>query len=434
MTDRLYGLSGATMLTPQEMLPGMSLTISGRHISSLEQPTAGPVLDLRGHLVFPGLINAHDHLFGNWWPRVAPGRPYANVYQWLDEYEKSARLYERGQNSPQDMYTLGMYRNLICGVTTVADHYMRIANPEFYTRHPIHILHDYGRSWLPRTQRRCGWGEDIQTEYGRAVRNSRPYVIHLSEGVDEQASTEMNVLLEENALGRNTMVIHGIALRHSDMRAMADVGASLCWCPFSNLYLYGQTADIPALIEAGVNITLGTDSTMTGSLNLLEEMRTARDTFRAQTGQDPSPRWLVELVTTHAAYALMLEDRRGKIAPGYEADLLVLPDMQRDPYSTLVDAQIDDISLLICGGIPVYGDPCYRPFFEQFSPQFTSVLVSQTPAESASQGYVEPDSRTEKLIAGDLLGLLERISNAIGYAVQLPFLPCTAPPQENGGS
>jgi hypothetical protein len=331
------------------------------------------------------------------------------------------------------MYTLGMYRNLICGVTTVADHYKRITAPEFY-KQPIHILHNYGRSWLPRTHRRCGWGQDIAAEYSRAVHNGTPYIIHLSEGVDEQASTEMDVLLEENALGRNTMVIHGIALRHSDMRAMANVGASLCWCPFSNLYLYGQTADISALIESGVNVTLGTDSTMTGSLNLLEEMRTARQSLRTQTGQDPSSRWLVELVTTCAAHALMLEDRRGRIAPGYEADLLVLPDLQRDPYDTLIEAQITDVSLLVCGGIPVYGDPRFISLFERFSPQFTSVLVSRTADELTQSEQATSDSGTEKLVAGDLLGLLQRISDAVGHTVHLPFLPCAAPSQKSGAS
>jgi 5-methylthioadenosine/S-adenosylhomocysteine deaminase len=180
-----------------------------------------------------------------------------------------------------------------------------------------------------------------------------------------------------------------------------------------------------------VNIALGTDSTMTGSLNLLEEMRTAREAFRAQTNQDPSSRWLVELVTTHAAYALMLEDRRGKIAPGYEADLLVLPDLQRDPYVTLVEAQITDISLLVCGGIPIYGDPHYRSLFEQFSPQFTSVFVSKTPADAPRPGQVKANNSAEKLIAGDPLSLLERISRAVGHHVRLPFLPFTTQPQKS---
>ena len=59
-------------------------------------------------------------------------------------------------------------------------------------------------------------------------------------------------------------------------------------------------------MDAGVNVTLGTDSTMTGGLNLLDEARAGRQAYRQMYGEDPSSQWLVELMTTHAAYALML--------------------------------------------------------------------------------------------------------------------------------
>jgi cytosine/adenosine deaminase-related metal-dependent hydrolase len=255
----------------------------------------GYVVDLHDHVIFPGLINAHDHLFGTWWPRVAPGRPYTNVYHWLDEYEHSAVLYDRGQNSAKDMYEFGAYRNLISGVTTIADHYKRIEEPEFYNRYPVHVLYKYGRTWLPRLPRRTGWGDDIPVEYNLAMRTGQPYIIHLAEGVDAETAQEMDILTQANALGRNTVIIHGIALRPEDMRLMAEAGASVCWCPGSNLYLYGVTANISALQKARVNITLGTDSSVTGGLNILDEVRIARRAFGDQTGEEPPSRWLVEL-------------------------------------------------------------------------------------------------------------------------------------------
>ena len=418
MQDQPYSLRGMTLVTPDEVLVNASLTVHNGRIAELGGSTAGQTLDLRGQLVFPGLINTHDHLFGTWWPRVGPGRPYANVYDWLAEYEGSPVLYDRGQNSAEDMYEFGMYRNLVSGVTTVADHFKRIAGPEFYTRHPIHVLYAYGRTWLPRHPRRTGWGDDIPVEYSLAARTGQPYIIHLAEGVDEETAQEMDLLLEANALGRQTMIVHGISLRPDDMRRMAEAGASVCWCPGSNLYLYGQTANIPALLRAGVNVTLGTDSTLTGGLNVLDEVRAARRAFRDMVGQDPSSRWLVELMTTHASYALLLQDRRGRIAPGYEADLLVLPDGQPDPYSTLVEANVGDIALLICAGVPVYGDPDYYPLFEQSGAGFSPVFV---------------DGR-EKLVAGDLLALLGRLSEAVGWTIEFPFLPCSAVPQKNDHS
>jgi 5-methylthioadenosine/S-adenosylhomocysteine deaminase len=410
MVDPHYSLRGAALITPTDILAHADLTVSGEHIASLDGPLAPYTLDLPDHLVFPGLINAHDHLNGTWWPKVGPGRPYTNVYQWLADLDASPVRNDRQQNPIEDIYELGMYRNLLSGVTTVADHLWRIDDPGFYTRYPVHVLYEYGRTWT--AQQRTAWGADIASEYNLAVSTGQPYIIHLAEGVDPETAAEMDVLLQAHALGRNTLVIHGISLRPQDMEAMARAGASVCWCPASNMYLYGRTANIPALLQRGVNVTLGTDSSLTGGLNLLDEVRIARQVFRDQAGEDPSPRWLVELLTTHAAYALILEDRRGRIAPGYEADLLVLPASRQDPYAALVEAGVADIALLICAGVPVYGDAAYRPLFEQFGPAFTPVCVGNR----------------EKLVAGDVLGLVDRLSQAVGRRVSFPFLPLTRVP------
>ena len=113
----------------------------------------------------------------------------------------------------------------------------------------------------------------------------------------------------------------------------------------------------------------------------------------------------------HGPNVAILEDRRGRIALGYEADLLVLPDGHQDPYTALVEAEVGDIALLICAGLPVYGDVAFHSLFEHFSPGFTPVLVSGTP----------------KLVAGDLVGLLDRLSRTAGREIAFPFLPCTAP-------
>jgi 5-methylthioadenosine/S-adenosylhomocysteine deaminase len=409
MGDNTYSLSEVTLVTPDKVYANTSLTITDGHIASLGHPIAGRAVNLADHLVFPGLINAHDHLFGTWWPRVAPNRPYANVYEWLADYEQSPVLRIRGRNPVDDMYEFGAYRNLISGVTTVADHFKRIDGERFYTRRPIDVLYKYGRTWTPRHL--TGWGDDVPTEYGRAVQTHRPYIIHLAEGIDKDTAQEMDILVQYDAVGRNTMVIHGVGLRSQDMRMLAKAGASVCWCPASNLYLYEQTANIRALEETGVNVALGTDSSMTGGLNLLDEARIGREAYRAQTGQDLPARQLVEMMTTRAAYALMLDDRRGRLQEGYEADLLVLPGGEEAPYETLVKAEPVDIALVMRGGIPVYGDLAYHELFSELTPNFVTVVVSGKP----------------KLVVGDLLGLIGRMSAKVGEPIDFPFLPCTAP-------
>jgi cytosine/adenosine deaminase-related metal-dependent hydrolase len=228
----------------------------------------------------------------------------------------------------------------------------------------------------------------------------------------------MDVLVQFDAVGRNTVIIHGISLRPEDMSRLAKAGGSVCWCPASNLFLYDQTANVWALEEVGVNVTLGTDSSMTGGLNLLDEARIGREAYRAQTGKDLPARRLVEMMTTRAAYALMLDDRRGHIRAGYEADLLVLPDGGQDPYAALVEAAPGDIALVIRGGIPVYGDASYHDLFSEFTPSFAPVTVSGKP----------------KLVVGDLLGLIQRMSDKVGKLIEFPFLPCTAPTSKGSSS
>lgn len=416
--QRPYSLTGATLVTPTEILPETDLTVVDGQITQLGRST-GLNIDLNGYLVFPALINAHDHLNGTWWPKVGPSRPYPSVYPWLGELHVSPVRAERQLNTDADIYELGMYRCLFSGVATVADHLWRIDGPEFYERFPIEVMYKYGRTWTVREP--MAWGKDMQTEYELAVRTGQPYIIHLAEGLDPQTAQEMDLLLGAGALGRNTLIVHGIGLRPADIQAIASIGASLCWCPGSNLYLYGQTADLPLLTHAGINITIGTDSSLSGELNLLQELRTARRYLTDRLDQvwlegRSIEQWLVEAVTTRAAHALLRQERCGRIAPGYRADLLVLADRGEDPYRTLIEARMSDIALLSRAGVPVYGDAHLHVLFEQYTPHYRPVCIYGT----MSNPSVQPQT---KLVAGDPVALLQRLSQTVGRRLDFPFLP-----------
>jgi hypothetical protein len=110
------------------------------------------------------------------------------------------------------------------------------------------------------------------------------------------------------------------------------------------------------------------------------------------------------------------EERCGRIAPGYRADLLVLPDRGLDPYATLIEAQMSDIALLCRAGVPVYGDLCFESLFEQYTPNYSRVRM----CDPASNPSVQPQI---KLAAGDPVALLQRLSETVGRPLDLPFLP-----------
>src|SRR5688572_31351335 len=62
------------------------LHLAGGRITA-EPPADAWVLDLRDHLIFPGLINAHDHLHLNNIPRLPQDKPFPNSYDWISAFE-----------------------------------------------------------------------------------------------------------------------------------------------------------------------------------------------------------------------------------------------------------------------------------------------------------------------------------------------------------
>ena len=68
-------------------------------------------------------------------------------------------------------------------------------------------------------------------------------------------------------------LVHGLAFSKDDIDLIKKRNANVVWCADSNLYMYEKTTDIGYLLEKGVNVSIGTDSPMSGSLNILEEMK-----------------------------------------------------------------------------------------------------------------------------------------------------------------
>ncbi len=105
---------------------GSSIRYSGRILSLDAQARPGDlVLDLEGAVVFPGLINAHDHLEVNHYGRVKCRSVYENASQWVEDMRPRLRndpALRAGQSHPlSDRLFLGGLKNLLAGVTTVAD-------------------------------------------------------------------------------------------------------------------------------------------------------------------------------------------------------------------------------------------------------------------------------------------------------------------------
>jgi cytosine/adenosine deaminase-related metal-dependent hydrolase len=321
-----------------------AVRIAGCRIAALgERPAARErIVDLEGDRLLPGLINAHDHLQLNHLPRLEPARRYSHVRGWIADIDRLRRVDGPLRSAVAvplaQRLLLGAVKNLLSGVTTVA-HHDPLHSTLCELQYPIRVLSRYG--WAHSLYLD---GESSTLESHQRTPAEWPWIIHAAEGVDEEAREEFWRLDRLGCLQPNTLVVHGVALGVGERRRLAAASAGLIWCPSSNFHLFGATADVADLVAAG-RVALGTDSRLTGSRDLLEELRVAAEHV-ALTSEA-----LQAMVTRGAAQLLRLTDC-GVFTPGARADLLVLPAGVR-----LERAHRAQVRLVMANGIPVYGDP-----------------------------------------------------------------------------
>jgi 5-methylthioadenosine/S-adenosylhomocysteine deaminase len=125
-------------------------------------------------------------------------------------------------------------------------------------------------------------------------------------------------------LGPGLIAVHGVHLDDAEIGLFARHGCSVAHCPSSNLKLASGIAPVAKLLQAGVNIGLGTDGAASNNrLDLFGEMRLAALLAKGGSGDAtamPAQRAL-ECATLGGARALGLQDRIGSIVPGKLADL-----------------------------------------------------------------------------------------------------------------
>jgi cytosine/adenosine deaminase-related metal-dependent hydrolase len=350
-----------------------SLSFSGGRV--VESAPGALSIDLRDHLIFPGLINAHDHLQLNAIPGLEHERPFANSYEWIDAFE-SHRLRPdvaaAASVAKETRYHHGGLKNLLAGATTVAHH-----DPwdESFERSvfPVSVVQRYGWSHSLRLGARRDnapprYGPEVCASYA-ATASDAPWIIHLAEGTDSVASSELASLDAMGCLAPNTVLVHGAGLTESDVDTVIARGAAVVWCPSSNVGMLGRTLDPRRLAVAG-RLALGTDSRLTGSQDILDELRTAA------SESDLSHRELLRLVTTDAARALRLPAPR--LEPESLGDCLILH-ATHDPYETLLAARRADVRAIVRGGVPMIADPDFADWFAHCHVATRAVVLDGRP-------------------------------------------------------
>jgi cytosine/adenosine deaminase-related metal-dependent hydrolase len=247
-------------------------------------------LDLSGHVVMPGLINAHDHLEFNLFPRLGRG-PYPNAGEWARDIYHPERSPIREQLRVPKAVRLwwGGLKNLLSGVTTVCHH-----NP--YEREV------FNADFPVRVVRRFAWAHSLEFAPDLAARfrkapASYPFVVHCAEGADASARREVQELDGLGALDERTAIVHGVGIHGDGLDLMRRRGSSLVWCPTSNLAMLGRTVS-RTVLRSGIPMALATDSALSAPVDLLDELAVARKYV-------PAAR-LYEMVTSGPARILRL--------------------------------------------------------------------------------------------------------------------------------
>ncbi len=168
--------------------------------------------------------------------------------------------------------------------------------------------------------------------------------------VPPAGETGIRLLAAEGLLGPHLMAAHCVHADSEEIALLATHGVGVAHCPRSNGYLGCGVAPLRDLIDAGVTVSIATDSpASTPSLDLFEEIRTAIVAARARERRPDalSAAQALELATLGGARVLGLDDRIGSLAPGKQADLTVIS-LAGSPF----DPVEDPVAAAILGGSP----------------------------------------------------------------------------------
>ena len=406
-----YTLSNGIIVSPGKKTRAGGLGIKGEKIvSSGGIAKSNLQINLKEKsFVYPSLINTHDHLQGNYRPPVGPpkGTFYLTWLPWDKDFKASDTFKERSNLTREDLYALSGYKCLFSGVTTVNDHFPHSLNSQILPTLPIRAIQEYGLA------HECSsydlkWGDGIKVEHKRAVKNKWPFITHLSEGFDDESMTSIERLEKLKVLDNHCLFVHCIAFSDEDIKKAAKAGASVSWCGFSNMFMFNVTAKVRKMIKAGINVTIGTDSSATGSANLLAEIKYDRELYRKLYGEDLPAKKIFEMITINAAKAFWMQDKTGSLDEGKLGDILVMKAKNDDAYENLVNADMKDIELLVLAGNPIYGEMRFLDIFEGKLPEgYTTIKVKNR----------------SMFVKGDPAGLYNEVRKKIGFKKELDYLP-----------
>ncbi len=328
-------------------------------------PTAGQVIDAGGGIILPGLINTHTHLPMTLFRGLADDLA---LHVWLNEHMFPA---EAAHISPETVRVgtlLACAEMLLSGTTTCCDGYffedsvadafattgMRgilgqgvidfpapgIADPAENMAHAVRFVEKWqGRHPLIYPSIFCHSPytcseKTLVAAKREADQRGLLFQIHVAETQTERSEilathrlTPVGYLDRLGLLDDKTLLVHTIWVDDADTDLIARRRAPVSVTTESEMKLASGIAPIPDFIKKGIAVGLGTDSCASNNdLDMFQEMDVTAKLHKVHT-LDPTvmdAKTVLSLATRDGANTLGLLDQIGSLAPGKQADIIVL--------------------------------------------------------------------------------------------------------------
>lgn len=360
------------------------------------------VLDGSGHILMPGIVNTHCHAADSLFRGLVEDLA---LEPWLQTVWKAEGAILNPETSRLGS-VLGFAELLLSGVTSVMDMFwypaetvraartvgIRVATGGIFFDPPGVTGHDFaGRiaaaedffaefegsddvfpSIMPHGAYTVA-PENLRTAKAIADRHGALFSTHAAETRAEQADVASrfgrSVIRHLDSLGlldARTVLAHCVHLDDEEIEILARSGASVAHNPMSNLKLASGVARIPDMLEAGINVTLGTDGAISGNdLDMWMALRLAATLHKGVSGRPDvvTTGQALAILTSAGAKALGAADRIGSLETGKFADMILI-DLKRphavpvfDPVTHLVYSTAkSDVRHVFVGGEQVVRD------------------------------------------------------------------------------
>ncbi|GAB6048165.1 TRZ/ATZ family hydrolase [Methyloparacoccus murrellii] len=316
------------------------------------------------HALIPGLVNAHTHAAMSLLRGIADDRP---LMEWLTDHIWPLEQRWMSECFVRDGSDLAMAEMIRGGVTCFNDMYFF---PEVTAQQTLRagmravigmIVIDFPSVWASCPEEYLDKGLALRDEWlhdprlAFAFAPHAPYTVsdepllriatlaaeldlpihmHVHETAQEIEQSRqqyglrpLNRLKQLELLGPGFLAVHMTQLTDEEIALMAATGASVAHCPESNLKLASGFCPVARLVQAGVNVAIGTDGAASNNdLDVMGEMRMSALLAKAVAGDAstiPAPTAL-RMATLNGARALGLDADIGSLEAGKWADVAAI--------------------------------------------------------------------------------------------------------------